>query len=54
MNLHDKMVTAIAELTNRVGMGFNNDPFMTLLTLNRSLTYKVRASDKSLKYGTVK
>jgi hypothetical protein len=48
------MVTAIAELTNKAGMGFNNDPFMTFLSLNRSLTYRVRASDKALRYGTVK
>ena len=49
------MLRAITEVVNRVSTAFNNDPFMSILTLNRSLKHKVRRTyDKPLKYGVVK
>jgi len=49
------MIDRITDLVNKVQTNFDNDPFMTFITLNRSLQYKPRRdSDRNLKYGSVK
>ena len=48
------MLGKISDIINKVSSSFNNDPFMSMATLNRNFEYKIRKESETLKFGQVK